>query len=309
MKGKMIAAVVAVCCVVLLNFSGITGFFSSSIFGQNQPAPPNMNETGKADGGSFLVEDFKETGKKEAPPVPQENNTENENQTAGGQQISDEGYFSGGGGGGSSAGHQRCSMNSECGTDSMGQLYCSGSKVYQDQIGNVCNNPGTPSSYCTTTRTPILKEECQICYAGHCVGQAVAILLNPSQTTASTGSQFGVAVNVNAPYPVFALQFEMYFDPQVLEVVEVKEDNFLKNDNVSTYQVTSFDNDAGKIVFASTRYGTENGITGGGTLSKITFRGKAAGSTNLEFQNVIVSDPNIEEIPNTSIDGVVNISS
>ncbi|MBW2982135.1 hypothetical protein KY343_04610 [Candidatus Woesearchaeota archaeon] len=67
-----------------------------------------------------------------------------------------------------------CSSDSDCGTDGwVGSTYCSGNDVYQSYRTYDCNNPGTPSSSCSSTDTPTLKQNCpDTCSGGSCVGIA-----------------------------------------------------------------------------------------------------------------------------------------
>lgn len=54
-----------------------------------------------------------------------------------------------------------CVKNSDCGTDGwVGGLSCSNDDVYQNYRTYTCNNPGTSSSYCSSTDTLTLKQDC-----------------------------------------------------------------------------------------------------------------------------------------------------
>ncbi|MFA5724621.1 MAG: putative metal-binding motif-containing protein, partial [Candidatus Pacearchaeota archaeon] len=66
----------------------------------------------------------------------------------------------------------KCNSNSECGTDGIsGNAFCLGNSSYQNFLAYKCNNPGSGSSSCTTTTTPMLKQTCSLfCSNGDCVG-------------------------------------------------------------------------------------------------------------------------------------------
>ena len=65
-----------------------------------------------------------------------------------------------------------CSTKSDCGTDGyINQPYCRGNSVYQDYVTYTCHNPGTTSSYCSSSTTARLIQTCstnQQCMNGRC---------------------------------------------------------------------------------------------------------------------------------------------
>jgi len=63
----------------------------------------------------------------------------------------------------------QCDSNSDCGTSGwIGSPYCSGNDVYQTYRTWTCNNPGTPSSYCSYSDQQMLKQTCTSCSGGAC---------------------------------------------------------------------------------------------------------------------------------------------
>ena len=82
-------------------------------------------------------------------------------------------------------------------------------------------------------------------------------------------------------------QFDIAFDPAVLEAVAVNEGDFLKTKGGSTFfQKGTIDNRSGKITRLSSALLSGGGITGTGTLLSIQFSAKAGGETQLTLQNV-----------------------
>jgi len=63
-----------------------------------------------------------------------------------------------------------CEQNSDCGTDGfVGNRYCVGDDAYQDYITYSCNNPSTPSAFCSNDTNALLVEECDYgCTNGYC---------------------------------------------------------------------------------------------------------------------------------------------
>ena len=81
-------------------------------------------------------------------------------------------------------------------------------------------------------------------------------------------------------------QFDIAFDPIVLEAVEVSEGDFLKTGGATTFfQKGTIDNATGKITGLSSARLHENGAAGTGTLLSVMFEAKAVGQTQLRLEN------------------------
>ena len=81
-------------------------------------------------------------------------------------------------------------------------------------------------------------------------------------------------------------QFDIAFDPTVLEAVNVSEGNFLKTGGATTFfQGGSINNAAGKITGLNSARLSAQGVTGTGTLLQVNFKAKLGGETKLELQN------------------------
>ena len=82
-------------------------------------------------------------------------------------------------------------------------------------------------------------------------------------------------------------QFDISFDPAVLEAVEVNEGDFLKTDGGTTFfQEGTIDNTTGKITGLNATRFNEDGATGTGTLLSVVFLAKAEGETQLTLNNL-----------------------
>ncbi len=65
----------------------------------------------------------------------------------------------------------KCSKKNDCGTDGLiGNLFCLGNGSYQDYIAFDCLNPGTSQSSCVNSTSQVLKQNCNLCIGGSCVG-------------------------------------------------------------------------------------------------------------------------------------------
>ena len=93
-------------------------------------------------------------------------------------------------------------------------------------------------------------------------------------------------------------QFDISFDPTVLEVFEVNEGNFLKQDGGSTYfEKGTIDNTAGKIEGLSSAILTDTGVNGTGVLLSVTFKAKTEVETQVALHNFQLLTISGETIP------------
>ena len=107
-----------------------------------------------------------------------------------------------------------------------------------------------------------------------------------SQTPIHTGDTFTLNIHAENVIDLAGWQFDINFDPALLEAISVTEGNFLKADGVGTFfQGGSIDNAAGKITQLSAARLSSQGVTGTGTLLQVTFKAKSVGETELALQN------------------------
>ena len=81
-------------------------------------------------------------------------------------------------------------------------------------------------------------------------------------------------------------QFDIVFDPNILEAVDVTEGGFLKTGAATFFQGGSIDNSSGQITgLAAARLSTQ-GVSGTGTLLKARFKAKASGESEVTLRNL-----------------------
>ena len=92
-------------------------------------------------------------------------------------------------------------------------------------------------------------------------------------------------------------QFDLIFNPDVLEAVEVNEGDFLKKGDGNTFfQRGTIDNTVGKIAGLSSALISKNGVTGTGNLLSVVFSAKAVGSSELALRNFQLGSTNGEVV-------------
>ena len=119
-----------------------------------------------------------------------------------------------------------------------------------------------------------------------------------SQTPIHTGDTFTLDIRAENITNLAGWQFDIAFDPTLLEAINVTEGDFLKIDGGSTFfQGGSIDNAAGKIGGLSAARLSIQGVSGTGTLLQVRFKAKAAGETELVLQKFQFGSTTGDSIP------------
>jgi len=125
------------------------------------------------------------------------------------------------------------------------------------------------------------------------------VFVNPTSTVTNKGGNFTINVNIDTTESVFGADIVLYFNKTILSATGISEGNFLKKDGATTFcTVLTIDNISGKVSFACTRFNTQTGVTGTGTLFSVNFTGIKGGYSNLSLKNEGIMDSSIEFIPN-----------
>ena len=108
-----------------------------------------------------------------------------------------------------------------------------------------------------------------------------------SKSSLHVGDTFTLDLSVENISDLAGWQFDIVFDPTMLEAIEVNEGDFLKTGGGTTFfQKGKIDNRSGKITGLSSALLSGGGVTGTGTLLSIKFSAKAGGEAQLKLQNV-----------------------
>ena len=129
-------------------------------------------------------------------------------------------------------------------------------------------------------------------------------VLNPrvgyafSQPIIDAGDTFTLEIRAEDIYNLAGWQFDIAFDPTMLEAVEVREGDFLNPEGGATFfQEGSIDNATGKITKLSSARLSEEGVSGSGALLSVTFTAKTTGQTQLRLENFQLAAITGESIP------------
>ena len=107
-----------------------------------------------------------------------------------------------------------------------------------------------------------------------------------SDSKIHVGDTFTLDLSAENIYDLAGWQFDIAFDPEVLEAIEVNEGDFLKTDGGTTFfQKGTIDNATGKITRLSSARLNEDGVSGKGTLLSVAFSAKTGGETQITLEN------------------------
>ena len=119
-----------------------------------------------------------------------------------------------------------------------------------------------------------------------------------SKTPIHIGDTFTLDVRAENVVDLAGWQFDIAFDPAVLQAVDVSEGDFLKTDGGATFfQSGSIDNDAGKITGLIAGRISEGGVSGSGSVLQVRFKAKSEGETELALENFLFGSAAKESIP------------
>jgi len=134
--------------------------------------------------------------------------------------------------------------------------------------------------------------------------------IDPISVSSTQGSFFAVNVTAIGVTDLYAFQFDLGFDPAVLQATGSSEGAFLQSGGTTFFLAGAIDNTSGLVSFiADTLIAPILGVTGTGTLASISFSALSAGTSALMLSNVLFLDSGLNEIQNvTSVGGTVRVS-
>ena len=130
------------------------------------------------------------------------------------------------------------------------------------------------------------------------ISPGTGLALSTDTTSVRVGDTFTIRISAEKVTDLAGWQFDLTFDPDVLEVVDVDEGSFLKRGGQTTFfQQGAINNTAGSIGGLSSALISKNGITGTGTLLSVRFSAKAEGNSQIALHNFQLGSKTGEAIP------------
>ena len=142
------------------------------------------------------------------------------------------------------------------------------------------------------------------------VSPGTGFTFSTDTTSVRVGDTFTVRVDAEKVTDLAGWQFDLAFNPDVLEAVEVSEGDFLEaSGGTAFFQQDSIDNTAGEITGLTAALISESGVTGTGTLLSVTFLAKAGGESQIDLGNFQLGSSTGEVIPAGAPKFVITVES
>jgi hypothetical protein len=111
-----------------------------------------------------------------------------------------------------------------------------------------------------------------------------AVAIEPAELTVDLGATFTVEVRVSDVSSVGGYEFEMAFDGDVVEVLDVEDGGFFEGTGRSVMALEpEIDNGAGRVIFGAVTLGDGAGARGDGRLAVLTLKGVGDGVSDLDL--------------------------
>jgi hypothetical protein len=117
------------------------------------------------------------------------------------------------------------------------------------------------------------------------------VRLEPAHSAVGLNETFTIQVMIEEAHNLGAFQFELAYDPSILQVKEVALGDFLASTGRSAVPIgPEVENEDGRTTFGAISFGDKPGPGGTGILATITWFARGQGNTMLDLLNVQVLD-------------------
>lgn len=138
---------------------------------------------------------------------------------------------------------------------------------------------------------------------------AATITIQPISQTVLVGDSVQVSIDVIGAVDLYGFQFDIEYDPLILEAVDVAEGDFLSTGGGTAF-VPGLIDASGIVAFiANALTGAVPGVNGDGHLALLTFTALHTGTSALSPMNIFLLDSSLVDIPATSEAGSVSVTS
>jgi hypothetical protein len=133
--------------------------------------------------------------------------------------------------------------------------------------------------------------------------------ISPVSSTVSAGGTAKFDVNITGAVDLAAFGFDLVLaNPNAASITSVAEGTFLSGGGTTIFAFLTVDNATTTVGDALT--GSGPGVNGDGLLATFTLSGLTAGTSSIDFANVLLLDSTLTAIPNvTTTSGRVTVNS
>jgi Cohesin domain len=134
--------------------------------------------------------------------------------------------------------------------------------------------------------------------------------VDPTTQTTSTGTVISVDVDVANVTDLYGYQFDLTFNPNILQAISTSEGSFLSSGGSTFFINGSNDNLGGTVSgTADSLLSAVGGVGGSGQLAVFTFDVVGNGTSALAIQNELLLDSNLNILSDTTTGGSVTVAS
>jgi general secretion pathway protein D len=134
-------------------------------------------------------------------------------------------------------------------------------------------------------------------------------VISAGSTDAFVDQIFTLPVSIADVSDLYAFQFDLAFDPSILQLLSISEGSFLPSAGSTIFIPGDIDNIGGTATSnADTLVGDIPGASGDGDLVDFTFLAIDTGTSAVTLSNGLLFDSSFNDIPFTTVDGSVTVS-
>jgi hypothetical protein len=139
------------------------------------------------------------------------------------------------------------------------------------------------------------------------VFSTTTVFVDPPTSMVTGGQTFFIDIKISDVGDLYGWEFKLGWNPDLLNVVNVIEGNFLKQGGL-TFFWPIMNNTEGYILVDCTLLGDVPGVSGSGTLATVAFYAENQGESILDLYNTILINSQEQTInPHTANDGTVTV--
>ena len=137
-------------------------------------------------------------------------------------------------------------------------------------------------------------------------GSAI-VSFDPPMLDQAVGSTFTVNVNLTGAQNVYSVPVQLFYNPRVLQVLNVSNGTLLAQDGQTVALVNRDDSMAGILQLTASRPPGSAGVSGDGAVFTITFQAKAPGQATLSVNRAGVKNAAMQNVPASGSQAIVTV--
>jgi hypothetical protein len=148
-----------------------------------------------------------------------------------------------------------------------------------------------------------------LCYVVPLLPAQTEAVISTGSASTVVGDIFDIPVNVSLVTDLHNFQFDLSFDPTLLQLLNVTEGSFLPSAGTTHFFGGFIDNTFGTVTLVmDSLSGMIPGASGSGTLANLNFQGVGSGRSALTLSGVYLQNSSHTNIPFTISNGSVTVT-